>query len=323
MPLNGRSARCWSALFVALIVLLAGAATAGANTITSDNWSGYAAHRSGVRFTHVTATWRQPAAICSTGTQTYSAFWVGIGGYSLSSEAMEQIGSELDCNADGTESMSAWYELVPAPSRTVRITIAGGDLITAAIRIAGPRVTLTLNDRTRHEVFTKTITDHTMDLSSAEWIAEAPSDCSTATKCDTLPLADFGAVNFGNASAETAAGETGSISSPLWATTKILLGYSSDGKTFVAKTTTANATPSGLEHGGREFRVDFSGATTTTTGTGSGGTGAGGTGTGTGGGGTGGGGTGGGGTGGGFPGGPGGSGGGPGGGFGGGGPGGG
>jgi hypothetical protein len=246
-----------------LAVPAAADANANANIITSNNWSGYAVHRSGVTFKRATGTWRQPAAVCAAGTATYSAFWVGIGGYSLSSSAMEQIGSELDCNADGTQSLSAWYELVPAPSRTIRITIAGGDLITASMAVAGKQVTMTLIDRTRHERFIKTVRVRTLDLTSAEWIAEAPSDCSTATTCATLPLADFGAVRFANASAQTTAGATGSIASPLWNTTKILLGYSSAGTSFVAKTSTANAAPTALLSGGSQFLVSYTGPTTT------------------------------------------------------------
>jgi hypothetical protein len=269
--IDGRTARRCSAVLVALIALLVLPATSGADTITSNNWSGYAAHGDGAKFRRVTATWRQPAAICSTGTETYSAFWVGIGGYSLSSDDMEQIGSELDCNADGTQSLSAWYELLPAPSRTIRITVAGGDLITAGVSIAGDRVTMTLDDTTRHEAFTKTITDHSIDVTSAEWIAEAPSECSTTTKCETMPLTDFGAVQFANASAQTTTGRTASIESSRWTATKILLGYSSTGTSFVAKTATAKATPTVLTGSGRAFRVDYSGASpTTTTGTGTG-----------------------------------------------------
>ncbi|HWF50188.1 MAG TPA: G1 family glutamic endopeptidase [Solirubrobacteraceae bacterium] len=250
-------------LLAGLGALLAVPAAAGANTITSNNWSGYAVHRSGVSFERATATWRQPAAVCAAGTAAYSAFWVGIGGYSLSSSAMEQIGSELDCNADGSQSLSAWYELVPAPSRTIRITVAGGDLITASIAVAGKQVTMTLSDRTRHERFVKTVHVRTLDLTSAEWIAEAPSECSTATTCTTLPLADFGAVRFANASAQTDTGASASISSPLWNTTKILLGYSSAGTSFVAKTSTAHATPSALLSGGGQFLVSYSGASIT------------------------------------------------------------
>jgi len=276
---DGRTARRCSAILVALVALLVLPATSGADTITSNNWSGYAAHGNGAKFRRVTATWRQPAAVCSTGTETYSAFWVGIGGYSLSSDDMEQIGSELDCNANGTQSLSAWYELLPAPSRTIRMTVAGGDLITAGVSIAGDRVTMTLDDTTRHEAFTKTITDHSIDDTSAEWITEAPSECSTATKCETEPLTDFGAVQFANASAGTTTGRTASIESSLWTATKILLGYSSAGTSFVAKTSTAKATPTVLAGSGRAFRVDYSGASAgTTTGSGSTGTGTGGTG---------------------------------------------
>jgi hypothetical protein len=278
---GGRTARRCSAVLLAVVALLVLSATSGADTITSNNWSGYAAHGDGARFRRVTATWRQPAAICSTGAETYSAFWVGIGGYSLSSDDMEQIGSELDCNADGTQSLSAWYELLPAPSRTIRMTVAGGDLITAGVSIAGDRVTTTLDDTTSHEAFAKTITDHSIDDTSAEWIAEAPSECSTATKCETLPLTDFGAVQFANASAETTTGRTAPIDSAIWTSTKILLGYAATGTSFVAKTSTAKATPTALTGSGRAFRVDYSGSSATTTtgsGSGSGGSGSGGTG---------------------------------------------
>src|ERR1700758_4949967 len=84
------------------------AAGARADTITSDNWAGYAAHTSHVHFKKVTATWVQPKATCTRGEITYSSFWDGLGGYSVNSAAMEQMGTEVDCNADGTESLSAW-----------------------------------------------------------------------------------------------------------------------------------------------------------------------------------------------------------------------
>src|SRR5580693_1467505 len=48
-------------------------------TVTSTNWSGYAA--TGGPFTSVSADWVQPAGNCSTGDQ-YAAFWVGLDGYS-------------------------------------------------------------------------------------------------------------------------------------------------------------------------------------------------------------------------------------------------
>jgi hypothetical protein len=57
------------------------------------------------------------------------------------------------------------------------------------------------------------------DLSSAEWIAEAPSDCSPFNRngCTIEPLANFGTVAFSAASAQ-AGGRVGPISDPDWTT---------------------------------------------------------------------------------------------------------
>ncbi len=267
----------------------------GVTTITSDNWAGYAAHGHGVKFQRAAATWREPAAICTTGEESYSAFWIGIGGYSRSSEALEQIGTELDCTASGRATMSAWYELLPAPTRAVRMAVRAGDLMTAGVSIRGRRVTLRIADETRRETFARTIVDHSIDATSAEWIAEAPSDCSKSGACTTLPLTDFDGVDFSGATATTTTGTTSGIDDPAWTTTKLLLGYRRSGTAFVAKATSARATPTGLTDGGRVFRVDFSAATSTsssgsgtsgsgggssTGGSGTGGSGTGGSGTG-------------------------------------------
>ena len=65
------------------------------------------------------------------------------------SNALEQIGSEVDCSARGTVVSSAWYELVPAPSRTIRMTVRPGDELSAEVTVAGHEVTLMLRDLTR------------------------------------------------------------------------------------------------------------------------------------------------------------------------------
>ena len=80
---------------------LVAAPAALADSVQSSNWAGYAVHRGGVRFKRVTGTWRQPRVTCVGGRATYSSVWVGLGGYSESSQALEQIGSEVDCNARG------------------------------------------------------------------------------------------------------------------------------------------------------------------------------------------------------------------------------
>src|SRR5207247_4296178 len=116
------------------LLLAAGAAAlafAGAAQAAdvSSNWSGYAVTGADAttgaqtQFTTVTATWIQPRATCTNRAGTYSAFWVGLGGYSDDSTALEQIGTSSDCSAAGIPVTSMWYELVPAPAVPVRLKI--------------------------------------------------------------------------------------------------------------------------------------------------------------------------------------------------------
>jgi hypothetical protein len=248
----------WTLLGLAVLLAFAlkSPAAVAADTSGSSNWSGYAVHAGHTSFKLVTGTWRQPAGNCPGTGATYSAFWVGIGGYSASSRALEQLGTELDCSAGGTAQLSAWYELLPAPVRKISMTIAPGDTITASVGIAGKYVTLTITDSTRNELFSRTILDHTIDQTSAEWIAEAPSACTRSSSCVPLPLTPFGSVAFSGASAETTTGHTGTISSSLWGTTKIVLARS---PRFVSTAGQALAKPSALRNGGRAFTVGVSG----------------------------------------------------------------
>ena len=109
---------------VAALAIAGGSAGAGsAATAVSSNWAGYAL--TGMTFSAVSGTWVQPTADCSaasTGT-TASAFWVGLGGDSDSSTALEQTGTEADCLAGGTARYTAWYELVPASSVRVGLHV--------------------------------------------------------------------------------------------------------------------------------------------------------------------------------------------------------
>ena len=87
------------ALIAAAFALAAPAAMA--DVTNSSNWAGYAVHKPGVSFRTVSGTWRQPVAKCTPGVETYSAFWVGLGGFSLNAPALEQTGTELDCSISG------------------------------------------------------------------------------------------------------------------------------------------------------------------------------------------------------------------------------
>ena len=244
----------------AALVALALAPSALADTTQSTNWAGYAAHGGGVSYRSVQGTWVQPSASCTRATPTYSSYWVGIGGYSKSSQALEQIGTEVDCSQFGRVSSTAWYELVPAPSAPIRVAVRPGDVMQAAVSVSGRNVTLSLNDVTRHQSFRRTFRASVLDLSSAEWIVEAPSECISASSCQTLPLANFGSATFSSATAQSSTGRAGAIANPAWQSTKINLRP--DSRRFIVNTGSGPAlgvaTPSALQAGGSGFRVTYS-----------------------------------------------------------------
>lgn len=254
-----RRRRCSTALLGAVLAVLVLAPSALADTVQSSNWAGYAAHSTRLHFSHVFGSWRQPSAVCVAGTPTYSSQWVGLGGYAANASALEQIGSELDCSASGKLVSTVWYELVPAPSRSIRMTVAPGDQLTAAVVVTGHKVRLQLSDVTRHTTFSRTVHVHQLDVSSADWIVEAPSECTPTSSCQQLALADFGTTAMTRASAQLSTGHRAGIRDPRWRTTAITL--SSAAGRFVGSGAGvgagADATPSNLVFGGSAFAVTF------------------------------------------------------------------
>jgi hypothetical protein len=257
-----RSIRLAIACLAAAAVALAAASSALANDTKSSNWAGYAVHRSGVKFKKVSGTWKLPAASCTPGSPTFSSTWVGLGGFSGNSNALEQIGSEADCKTSGRMATSVWYELVPAPSHTIRMKVHPGDTIRATVTVVGKTTTVSLDDLTRHTSYTKTATLSHVDVSSADWIVEAPSQCRGASFCRVLPLANFGSATFTRARAVTTTGHRGSISNRKWETTRITLA--SSGQHFVDSSdsaTVAQASVSPLAAAGGAFTVTYSAST--------------------------------------------------------------
>jgi hypothetical protein len=269
--LAGRSGSIRLALALALAataaVALMSAPPALADSSQSANWAGYAIHHSGVSFNQVVGEWVQPRATCTAGQPAYSSNWVGIGGYSTSSPALEQVGTELDCTGSGAAVSSAWYELVPAASQTTKLIIHPGDRVRASVRITGSTVRLSIDDLTRHRSFTRTVHASVIDNTSAEWIVEAPSMCSSTNYCQTLPLANFGSAVFDSASARTTTRHMGTITDPRWTTTKISL--SETGHRFIGGggpgAVGPQAVPSTLSAKGSAFSVTYGGSSTTTT----------------------------------------------------------
>jgi hypothetical protein len=169
-------------------------------TGSSTNWAGYAV--SGLTFTDVRASWKQPAVRCLSSVSQASSFWVGLDGYIPTSTSVEQIGTDSDCNGSNRPQYYAWYEVVPAPSVPLpaRDAVHAGDTMSADVQGNGTTYTLQLKDWTAGWHFSTEQTSTTAQDSSAEWVAEAPSTCSRFV-CQVLPLADFGTVVFNNAAA--------------------------------------------------------------------------------------------------------------------------
>jgi hypothetical protein len=257
----------------------AGVASAQAATTTSANWAGYAVRKTGTAFRHVSGTWTVPAVDCTSDSgESYSANWVGLGGYSSTAKALEQLGTESDCTRSGTASYSAWFEVVPAAATTAKLTVKAGDVIGASAAVRGTLVTLKMTNITRGTSATKTVRASAVDVTSAEWIVEAPSLCDTA--CTQSTLANFGATGFSAASATTSAGHTGTILDAAWtpvaitlrATTRgggpggFLPGDGGPGRgRGVDLPSSGGATPGALTATGDGFGVTYGNGTTATT----------------------------------------------------------
>ena len=276
-----RTAVLKSALSIAVLAVAASVAagTSGAATHNltfaanstvapqvSSNWSGYAIFAADettpVSFSDVTGTWVQPKSTCTIGRQSSSAFWVGLGGYDESSNALEQLGTGSDCDGNTTKpTYYAWWEIVPAASVQIPYTVKAGDTMTSAVVVNGQKVVLFLKDVTRKWRFSKTVTTtQQLDTTSAEWIAEAPSDCSSFGRCRVVPLTNFGTVNFTNAAAIGNA-HAGTINDPAWTSTPIeliadgghagLFGQNSDAEAGIG------AVPGDVSSDGRGFSVSW------------------------------------------------------------------
>ncbi len=192
-------------------------------TADAYNWAGYAVAAAtppatetsptGVQVTSVTGSWVVPVVDCSGKSTQYASFWVGIDGWY--SPTVEQIGTDSDCSS-GTPSYYAWYEFYPessyytCPPSTGHghsappcplMSLKVGDTISASVNCTpGGACTATITDQSMSPpasfstTYTATRKTGIPQLSSAEWIAEAPC-CSR--NGGVLPLANFNAVYMG------------------------------------------------------------------------------------------------------------------------------
>ena len=240
---------------------------AGEAAEQSANWSGYAATAGTSTFNDVTGTWKIPTATCTIGQESSAAVWVGLGGYAPNSQYLEQTGSSSDCTANGKPSYYIWYELVePTPTNasvTVKLKVNPGDTVTSSVVATTGTILVQVKDRTRKTSFTKKLPMATPDLSSAEWIVEAPSECGQGGFCKVIPLTNFGTVTFTRVAAQTG-GVGGTLSmNPGWTLTDIELvpqahHYFGDPENGQGSTGAGGASPTTPTPDGTSFTVNYS-----------------------------------------------------------------
>jgi hypothetical protein len=251
------------AVALAVLVFTGVGASAAAADIHRDlsfssNWAGYAVSGTNVttgapaQFSVVSGSWTIPSVDCTGGAPTWSSVWVGLGGFAQGSRALEQVGTDADCTGV-TPAYFAWYELVPAASVQVRLKVFAGDRMTGLVIVNGTRVGFRLRDLTRGTTFTKYVSAFVVDLTSAEWVVEAPSRCDSLS-CHVLPLSKFGSIMV-TGGAAVGDGHAGSIADIAWVATPIEL-LAQDPETLLP--TGIGAVPSDLGADGGSFSVDYS-----------------------------------------------------------------
>ena len=240
--------------------------------LKSTNWGGYviASNQTALNdynaayakptVTQVNASWIVQTA-SSSHSATYSAQWVGIGGFFSGDNTLIQTGTSSDYSHGA--SYNAWYELLPASETVISMTVKPGDKMYASISLV-PGTTnewnITINDISENEAFSKIVTYNSSKL-SGEYIEERPELC-TATHCSLSTLTDFGTAYYGE-------GYTG-ITTP--ATNYAMVGsvQSDIGNlpyttvTMVSNTGAALAVPSALQYDGTSFAMTYEGSSSPT-----------------------------------------------------------
>ncbi|HUY09932.1 MAG TPA: G1 family glutamic endopeptidase [Candidatus Dormibacteraeota bacterium] len=139
--------------------------------VSSSNWSGYVVGNG--PYTSVQGTFDVPN-ILSSSTNTDTAEWVGIDGFTNTSLIQAGINEPYDASTK-TYVVQAWWEILPASATPISMTVSPGDSITVTIgQISGTDWAITLTDNTTAQTFTTDQT-YTGPLTSAEWILEAPT----------------------------------------------------------------------------------------------------------------------------------------------------
>jgi hypothetical protein len=157
--------------------------------LLSNNWAGYANTKTSSKYSKITGSWTQPMGTCGSAT-SLAVFWVGIDGFQRNNTTVEQDGTGIQC-MNGHATYFSWWEMFPSNAiQAVSGAVRPGDHITSSVTRSGTKYTLKVTDSTHPAASfttTQTCAAATCVDSSAEWIAEAPSNNS-----GVLPLTKFG-----------------------------------------------------------------------------------------------------------------------------------
>jgi hypothetical protein len=178
----------------------------------------------------------QPRVICNRPGSSV-AVWLGLGGASSDSMALEQVGTSADCSERALVSYSGWYQLFPAPPVELPLTIRPGDKLAATVAVAASAVTVELRDDTTGASFSTELRMRSPETDSAEWIVE--TSVSLLHEMHAAPTRGFDRVVFADSSA-TATAHTGTINDPSWTWLNLKMRPRRGRSTAVATTLSAN-----------------------------------------------------------------------------------
>jgi hypothetical protein len=191
------------------------------NTGTATNriWSGYAdvaCPTCALRY--VSADFTLPHLnTAKSPNNSWASHWVGLDGFGNST--VEQVGIDTSVQ-NGVDYYYAWYEMFPAPTQVYALAASPGDNIQVSVYTVNGTYYLSLNDTTLGAGFNATATvpsGYTGQDKTAEVITEAPSELMSDGSLVPLPLADYGQVNYNNATVTSRGGTHGGLGSgSLW-----------------------------------------------------------------------------------------------------------
>jgi hypothetical protein len=222
--------------------LVHSASVRNTGSLTSPNWSGYAdiaCPTCALRYVAAdfTVPHLNPA---KSPDNSWASHWVGLDG--ATGSTVEQVGIDTYVS-NGADYYDAWYEMFPAATQVYSLAASPGDNIQVSVYTVNGTYYLSLNDTTLGAGFTATATvpaGYTGQNKSAEVITEAPAEVSGGSLIQ-LPLADYGQVNYNNATVTSRGGTHGGLgSTSLWNGYAVKMAGSS-GATL--------STPSGLLNG--------------------------------------------------------------------------